>query len=58
MHLLGRAMKTRVIRNGIEIEPISSDDSYDFDYQENRMLRHEYTVLPVSTLYSNHVNVL
>jgi hypothetical protein len=47
MHLLGSSIKTNVIRNGVELEPVSFDESYDFDYQDNRLLRHEYNVLPV-----------
>merc|ERR1711963_67793 len=40
-HLAGRALRTRVIRNGTELPPLASDMSYDFDYQEMRALKQE-----------------
>jgi len=38
-HLLGAAIKTKHYRNGVEIEPISDDEHYDFNYQNVRSLR-------------------
>lgn len=46
-HLLGRAIKTRVVNNGVEKEPLATDNHYDFDYQEIRKLRHQRTLVPV-----------
>ncbi|XP_071096981.1 uncharacterized protein [Haliotis cracherodii] len=40
-HLIGKGVRTRVIRNGTEIEPLIVDDNYDFDFQETRLLAHE-----------------
>ncbi|KAJ8300645.1 hypothetical protein KUTeg_022164 [Tegillarca granosa] len=41
MHLLGRKISTRIVRNGTEKEPIALDDNYDFDYQDIRVLSPE-----------------
>ncbi|XP_061173713.1 DBH-like monooxygenase protein 1 homolog [Saccostrea echinata] len=42
-HLLGKAIKTRLIRGGVEQKPLVDDRHYDFNYQEfrrtNRTLR-------------------
>ncbi|KAK3101729.1 hypothetical protein FSP39_005907 [Pinctada imbricata] len=35
-HLLARGIKTRLIRNGVELEPIADDNTYDFDFQAVR----------------------
>ncbi|XP_056009441.1 uncharacterized protein LOC125680065 [Ostrea edulis] len=35
-HLLARQIRTRIIRNGTELEPLVVDDNYDFNYQEYR----------------------
>ncbi|KAH9500342.1 DBH-like monooxygenase protein 1 [Bulinus truncatus] len=43
-HLLGRKIRTRHFRNGVELEPIMEDNSYDFNYQEMRKLREERIV--------------
>jgi len=40
-HLLGRAMELKHIRNGKELKPINVDKTYDFDYQELRMISTE-----------------
>ncbi|KAJ8300644.1 hypothetical protein KUTeg_022163, partial [Tegillarca granosa] len=45
-HLLGRKIRTRLVRNGVEQEPIASDNHYDFDYQDFRLLKEERTILP------------
>ncbi|XP_059175984.1 DBH-like monooxygenase protein 1 homolog [Physella acuta] len=43
-HLLGRKMRTRHFRNNVELPPIMEDNSYDFNYQETRMLKEERVV--------------
>jgi len=43
-HLLGRRIRTRHIRDGVELAPIADDQNYDFDYQEARVLKEEVTV--------------
>ena len=40
-HLLGVGIKTRHIRGDVELEPISEDKTYDFDYQDVRVLTKE-----------------
>ncbi|XP_061164656.1 uncharacterized protein LOC133173681 [Saccostrea echinata] len=35
-HLLARKIKTRIIRNGTELEPLAMDNNYDFNYQDYR----------------------
>uniref|UniRef100_H2XZG6 DOMON domain-containing protein n=1 Tax=Ciona intestinalis TaxID=7719 RepID=H2XZG6_CIOIN len=40
-HLLGTGMKTRYFRGGVELPPLSEDKSYDFNYQETRILQEE-----------------
>jgi len=40
-HLLGREMELKHIRNGKELKPIAVDKTYDFDYQEMRLLSPE-----------------
>ncbi|XP_071518366.1 DBH-like monooxygenase protein 1 homolog [Panulirus ornatus] len=45
-HLLGRAISLRQIRNGRELPPLLVDKSYDFNYQQGRILRDEMTILP------------
>lgn len=39
-------MKLRHVRNGIELDRIVEDDTYDFNYQQVRQLENETTVLP------------
>lgn len=39
-------MKLRHVRNGIELDRIIEDDTYDFNYQQVRQLENETTVLP------------
>ncbi|VDI67128.1 Hypothetical predicted protein [Mytilus galloprovincialis] len=43
-HVLGRAIKTRHIRNGKELPPIAEDKTYDFNYQDIRTLKEERKV--------------
>ncbi|KAL3871747.1 hypothetical protein ACJMK2_039725 [Sinanodonta woodiana] len=43
-HLLGRAITTRHFRNGTELSPIATDSTYDFNFQEVRLLRNERSV--------------
>ncbi|CAK8671832.1 unnamed protein product [Clavelina lepadiformis] len=40
-HLLGRGLTLKHVRNGTELSPISKDSSYDFNYQESRLLSEE-----------------
>ena len=40
-HLLGAGIKARHIRGDVELEPISEDKTYDFDYQDVRVLTKE-----------------
>lgn len=39
-------MKLRHVRNGIELDRIIEDDTYDFNYQQVRQLENETTILP------------
>ena len=43
-HLAGRAIRVRHIRDGVELPPIMTDDSYDFNFQETRLLPKEIVV--------------
>ncbi|CAL1540453.1 unnamed protein product [Lymnaea stagnalis] len=43
-HLLARKMRTRHIRNGVELAPILEDNTYDFNYQQTRILKREIAV--------------
>ncbi|CAK8671994.1 unnamed protein product [Clavelina lepadiformis] len=43
-HLAGRKMKLRHIRNGTELPPITNDQSYDFNFQETRVISPERVV--------------
>ncbi|CAG0924888.1 unnamed protein product [Notodromas monacha] len=45
-HLLGRKMKLRLIRNGVEEPWFQFDDHYDFDFQETRVYPEEKKILP------------
>ncbi|XP_067662273.1 DBH-like monooxygenase protein 1 homolog isoform X2 [Haliotis asinina] len=40
-HLIGKGIRTRIVRNGTEIEPLIVEDNCDFDFQETRLLTHE-----------------
>ncbi|ESO82138.1 hypothetical protein LOTGIDRAFT_135247 [Lottia gigantea] len=48
-HLLGHAVRTRIIRQGEETV-ISDDDNYDFDYQETRLINKEIKIMPGDTI--------
>ena len=45
----GRKVRLRQIRDGVEQPPITSDNNYDFSYQEYRRLKNPVKVYPVST---------
>jgi len=45
-HLAGRKLKLRHFRDGEELPWLSSDDNYNFDYQQNRPLLEEIKILP------------
>uniref|UniRef100_A0A914WF20 DOMON domain-containing protein n=1 Tax=Plectus sambesii TaxID=2011161 RepID=A0A914WF20_9BILA len=45
-HLLGVAMRVRVIRNGEEIESEMRDDHYDFNYQTPTFLSKPLVIMP------------
>lgn len=45
-HVAGRKMKLRHVRNGVELDRIIEDDTYDFNYQQVRQLENETTILP------------
>jgi len=44
----GRKVRLRQIRDGVEQPPITSDNNYDFSYQEYRRLQNPVKVYPVS----------
>lgn len=43
-HLIGKSLSTRIVRNGVELPPLLEDKNYDFDYQEQRLLKEERTI--------------
>ncbi|KDR24478.1 MOXD1-like protein 2 [Zootermopsis nevadensis] len=45
-HLIGRKVRLRQIREGVELPPITADNNYDFSYQEYRRLQNPVTVYP------------
>nr|XP_045616431.1 uncharacterized protein LOC123769364 [Procambarus clarkii] len=45
-HLLGRGLSLRHIREAKELPPLLKDMTYDFNYQQTRVLTEEVTVLP------------
>jgi hypothetical protein len=49
--LSGERITVRQIRNGTELLPITQDRSYDFNYQEYRLLSEPRRVMPVSANY-------
>ncbi|XP_066265138.1 DBH-like monooxygenase protein 1 [Branchiostoma lanceolatum] len=49
-HLAGRSIRDRHFRNGKELEPISSNDDYDFNYQQTTYLKPYVKLLPDDTL--------
>lgn len=46
-HLAGRAIRTRHFRQQVELPPLSSDDHFDFNFQEFQPLNPERQLLPV-----------
>uniref|UniRef100_A0A6A7G1R7 MOXD1 homolog 2-like n=2 Tax=Hirondellea gigas TaxID=1518452 RepID=A0A6A7G1R7_9CRUS len=51
-HLLGREVKIRHLRNGIELDPIAQDKNYDYNYLEYRLMKTPTTVMPGDDLIS------
>lgn len=47
-HLAGRAIRARHFRQQVELQPLASDDQFDFNFQEFQPLSHERIILPVS----------
>ncbi|CAL4059444.1 unnamed protein product, partial [Meganyctiphanes norvegica] len=45
-HLLGSSIGVRQIRNGREMPQIIKDSTYDFNYQQTRVLEDQLTILP------------
>ncbi|KAG4066822.1 hypothetical protein HA402_012889 [Bradysia odoriphaga] len=45
-HLAGRKLRLRHFRDGEELPWIATDDNYDFNFQQNRPLLEEVTILP------------
>ncbi|CAG0892814.1 unnamed protein product [Darwinula stevensoni] len=43
---MGRKMRARIFRDGEELPWILHDEHYDFNYQQSRVLREEFTLLP------------
>lgn len=39
-------MKVRLFRDGEELEWVLHDAHFDFNYQQNRLLREEFSLLP------------
>lgn len=48
--LLGRAIRVRQIRNGIELAPLFEDNSYDFNYQAIKYTGQPRKVMPVRSI--------
>ena len=46
-HLAGRSIRTRHFRNGVELQEIISEKSYDFNFQQTRLLPKPVRILPV-----------
>ncbi|CAH1250474.1 MOXD1 [Branchiostoma lanceolatum] len=49
-HLAGRSIRDRHFRNGKELKPISSNDAYDFNFQQTTYLKPYVKLLPDDTL--------
>ncbi|RZF45944.1 hypothetical protein LSTR_LSTR008321 [Laodelphax striatellus] len=45
-HLAGRKIVLRHIRDGVELPAIAKDESYDFNYQQSRVIEEGIRVLP------------
>ncbi|BFZ05906.1 hypothetical protein BsWGS_08945 [Bradybaena similaris] len=43
-HLLGKKIRARHFRNGVELPPLSEDNNYDFDFQQTRDVSPEVTI--------------
>ncbi|XP_059144068.1 DBH-like monooxygenase protein 1 [Physella acuta] len=43
-HLLGNKVRARHFRKGVELPPLSEDNTYDFNYQEMRLFPQEVTL--------------
>ena len=46
-HLAGRSIRTRHFRNGVEMPEILSEKTYDFNFQQYRLLPKPVRILPV-----------
>jgi len=55
-HVFATKLKLRHFRNDIELPWIASDDKYDFNYQQSRMLDEERKVLPGDRLTIGTLN--
>ncbi|KAA0189595.1 hypothetical protein HAZT_HAZT001855 [Hyalella azteca] len=51
-HLLGREVRLRHLRQGVELDPIAQDLNYDYSYLEYRLMKQPRTVLPGDHLIS------
>ncbi|XP_043075805.1 DBH-like monooxygenase protein 1 homolog [Puntigrus tetrazona] len=49
-HLAGRAIRARHFRQQVELQPLASDDEFDFNFQEFQPLSEERIVLPGDSL--------
>jgi hypothetical protein len=54
-HLAGKKIRLHHIREGHELPHIAEDNSYDFNYQQSRILPHEVAVLPGDELVTECV---
>ena len=54
-HNAGTSMRTRHFRNGVELTPIITENNYDADFQQTRMLQKRIQILPVGTSYNYSV---
>jgi hypothetical protein len=54
-HLAGKKIRLRHIREGRELPRIVEDNSYDFSYQQSRILSHEVVILPGDELVTECV---
>uniref|UniRef100_A0A9J7XAC9 Monooxygenase, DBH-like 1 n=1 Tax=Cyprinus carpio carpio TaxID=630221 RepID=A0A9J7XAC9_CYPCA len=49
-HLAGRAIRARHFRQQVELQPLASDDQFDFNFQEFQPLSQERIILPGDSL--------
>ncbi|KAK7072077.1 DBH-like monooxygenase protein 1 [Halocaridina rubra] len=49
-HLLGRTIKMKQFRNGREMPTVFEDKNYDFNYQQERVLKENLIIMPGDTL--------